>query len=107
VEFVTSLGLQWQPYVTQIEPHDYMAELFSCFTRFNTIVMDFDRDIWSYISIGYFKQRLIAGEIGSSTMPHKVGITLVHFSAQPEPLLTLNTSPQRLNTPCIPALNTP
>ena len=71
-EFVTDLGLTWQPYVTQIEPHDYMAELFSAVSRFNTIVLDLDRDIWSYISIGYFKQKTIAGEVGSSTMPHKV-----------------------------------
>ena len=71
-EFVTSLGLTWQPYVTQIEPHDYMAELFGCMSRFNTIILDLDRDIWSYISIGYFKQRTVAGEVGSSTMPHKV-----------------------------------
>ena len=63
-EFVTSLGLTFQPYVTQIEPHDYMAELFNCIQRFNTIVLDLDRDIWSYISIGYFKQRTIAGEVG-------------------------------------------
>ena len=71
-EFVTSLGLTFQPYVTQIEPHDYMAELFNCVQRFNTIVLDLDRDIWSYISIGYFKQKTVAGEVGSSTMPHKV-----------------------------------
>ena len=71
-EFVTSLGLTWQPYVTQIEPHDYMAELFGCVSRFNTIVLDLDRDVWSYISIGYFKQKTVAGEVGSSTMPHKV-----------------------------------
>lgn len=70
--FVTSLGLEFNPYVTQIEPHDYMAEVFSAFSRFNTILIDFDRDIWSYISIGYFKQKTIAGEVGSSTMPHKV-----------------------------------
>lgn len=57
---------------TQIEPHDYMAELFQAMMRFNTILIDFDRDIWSYISLGYFKQKTIAGEIGSSTMPHKV-----------------------------------
>ena len=57
---------------TQIEPHDYMAELFQAISRFNTILIDFDRDIWSYISLGYFKQRTIEGEIGSSTMPHKV-----------------------------------
>ena len=71
-EFVTSLGLQWNPYTTQIEPHDYVAELFNAIARFNTILMDFDRDIWGYISIGHFKQKTIAGEIGSSTMPHKV-----------------------------------
>ena len=71
-ESVTSLGLTFQPYVTQIEPHDYMAELFNCVQRFNTIVLDLDRDIWSYISIGYFKQKTVAGEVGSSTMPHKV-----------------------------------
>lgn len=71
-EFVTSLGLVWNPYTTQIEPHDYIAELFNAISRFNTILMDFDRDIWGYISIGHFKQKTIAGEIGSSTMPHKV-----------------------------------
>jgi len=70
--FVESLGLVWNPLTTQIEPHDYMAELFHAVARFNTILLDFDRDIWSYISIGYFKQRVIAGEVGSSTMPHKV-----------------------------------
>lgn len=70
--FVTSLGLTWNPYTTQIEPHDYIAELFDAIARFNTIIIDFDRDIWGYISLGYFKQRTIAGEIGSSTMPHKV-----------------------------------
>ena len=71
-EFVESLGLEWNPMTTQIEPHDYMAELFQAITRFNTILLDFDRDVWSYISLGYFKQRTVAGEIGSSTMPHKV-----------------------------------
>lgn len=70
--FVESLGLVWNPLTTQIEPHDYMAELFQAIGRFNTILLDFDRDIWSYISIGYFKQKLVAGEVGSSTMPHKV-----------------------------------
>lgn len=70
--FVESLGLSWNPYTTQIEPHDYIAELFDAIARFNTIVIDFDRDIWGYISLGYFKQRTIAGEVGSSTMPHKV-----------------------------------
>ncbi|MES9881692.1 MAG: adenylosuccinate lyase [Sedimenticola sp.] len=71
-EFIESLGLTWNPYTIQIEPHDYMAELFDAVSRFNNIVIDFCRDIWSYISIGYFKQRTIAGEVGSSTMPHKV-----------------------------------
>ncbi|WP_341523445.1 adenylosuccinate lyase [Pseudomonas sp. G.S.17] len=66
------LGLGFNPYTTQIEPHDYIAELFDAVARFNTILIDFDRDIWGYISLGYFKQRTIAGEIGSSTMPHKV-----------------------------------
>ena len=70
--FVESLGLTWNPYTTQIEPHDYIAELFDAIARFNTILLDFDRDIWGYISMGFFKQRAIAGEIGSSTMPHKV-----------------------------------
>lgn len=71
-EFVTSLGINWNPYTTQIEPHDYIAELFDAIARFNTILIDFDRDIWAYISNGYFKQKTIAGEVGSSTMPHKV-----------------------------------
>ncbi|MBD3666700.1 MAG: adenylosuccinate lyase [Kangiella sp.] len=71
-EFVTSLGLTWNPYTTQIEPHDYMAELFDAIARFNTIVIDFDRDVWGYIALGHFKQKTVAGEIGSSTMPHKV-----------------------------------
>src|SRR5690554_6631897 len=70
--FVTSLGLTFNPYTTQIEPHDYIAELFDAIARFNTIVIDFNRDIWGYISLGYFKQRTIEGEVGSSTMPHKV-----------------------------------
>jgi len=70
--FVTGLGLRWNQYTTQIEPHDYMAELFQAMIRFNTVLMDFSRDIWSYISIGYFKQKTVKGEIGSSTMPHKV-----------------------------------
>jgi adenylosuccinate lyase len=70
--FVESLGLVWNPYTTQIEPHDYIAELFDAIARFNTILLDFSRDVWSYISIGYFKQKTIAGEVGSSTMPHKV-----------------------------------
>ncbi|WP_417595127.1 adenylosuccinate lyase [Oceanospirillum sp.] len=70
--FVESLGLTFNPYTTQIEPHDYIAELFDAIARFNTILIDFDRDVWGYISLGYFKQRTIAGEVGSSTMPHKV-----------------------------------
>ncbi|MCP4985525.1 MAG: adenylosuccinate lyase [Colwellia sp.] len=71
-EFVTSLGLSFNPFTTQIEPHDYIAELFDAVARFNTILIDFDRDIWGYIAMGHFKQKTIAGEIGSSTMPHKV-----------------------------------
>ena len=70
--FIESLGLEQNPYTIQIEPHDYMAELFDAFSRFNNIVMDFDRDIWTYISMGFFRQKTIAGEVGSSTMPHKV-----------------------------------
>jgi adenylosuccinate lyase len=71
-DFVEALGLDWNPYTTQIEPHDYMAELFDAVARFNRILIDFARDVWGYISIGYFKQRAVAGEVGSSTMPHKV-----------------------------------
>jgi adenylosuccinate lyase len=71
-QFVESLGIRFNPYTTQIEPHDYIAELFDAICRCNTILIDFSRDIWSYISIGYFTQRTIEGEIGSSTMPHKV-----------------------------------
>ena len=70
--FVESLGLTFNPYTTQIEPHDYMAELFDALRRFNTILIDFNRDVWGYISLGYFKQKLKDGEVGSSTMPHKV-----------------------------------
>lgn len=70
--FVTSLGITWNPFTTQIEPHDYIAELFDCIARFNTILLDFDRDIWGYVALNHFKQKTIAGEIGSSTMPHKV-----------------------------------
>ena len=70
--FVNSLGLTWNRFTTQIEPHDYIAELFDANCRFNTILLDFNRDIWAYISIGYFKQKKIEGETGSSTMPHKV-----------------------------------
>ncbi|WFP51731.1 adenylosuccinate lyase [Methylomonas sp. EFPC3] len=70
--FVESLGLTFNPYTIQIEPHDYMAEFFHALSRFNTILLDFDRDVWGYISLGYFKQKTVAGEVGSSTMPHKV-----------------------------------
>lgn len=70
--FVESLGLSFNPYTTQIEPHDYLAELFHAQSRFNTILMDFDRDVWGYISLGFFRQITVAGEVGSSTMPHKV-----------------------------------
>ncbi len=71
-EFVESLGLIWNPYTTQIEPHDWMAELFQNLARYHTILIDLCRDIWAYISIGYFRQKTVEGEIGSSTMPHKV-----------------------------------
>lgn len=71
-QFVEGLGLDWNPYTTQIEPHDYIAELYDAIARFNTILVDLDRDIWGYISLGYFKQKTVEGEIGSSTMPHKV-----------------------------------
>ncbi len=70
--FVESLGLVFNPYTIQIEPHDAMAELYDAFARANTILIDFNRDMWSYISLGYFKQKVKAGEVGSSTMPHKV-----------------------------------
>jgi adenylosuccinate lyase len=70
--FVESLGLDWNPYTTQIEPHDYMAELFDALRRFNVVLIDLCRDAWGYISLGYFRQRTVAGEVGSSTMPHKV-----------------------------------
>ena len=70
--FVESLGLEFNPYTIQIEPHDAMAELYDAFARANTIMIDFNRDVWGYISLGLFKQKLKAGEIGSSTMPHKV-----------------------------------
>ena len=71
-KFVTSLGLTWNPYTIQIEPHDYIAELFDAVARFNTILIDFARDVWGYIAMGHFKQKVVAGEVGSSTMPHKV-----------------------------------
>ncbi|CAI8921528.1 adenylosuccinate lyase [Methylocaldum szegediense] len=70
--FVTSLGLTFNPYTTQIEPHDYLAEFFHALSRFNTVLIDFDRDIWGYVSLGYFRQKTVEGEVGSSTMPHKV-----------------------------------
>ena len=71
-DFVESLGLDWNPYTTQIEPHDWVAELFQSLARYHTILIDLCRDIWAYVSIGYFRQRTVEGEIGSSTMPHKV-----------------------------------
>jgi adenylosuccinate lyase len=71
-DFVTGLGLGWNPYTTQIEPHDSMAELFHALSRYNTILLDFNRDLWGYISLGYFRQKVKDGEVGSSTMPHKV-----------------------------------
>ena len=71
-QLVQSLGLSWAPYTIQIEPHDWMAEYFDALARFNTVLLDASRDIWGYISIGYFKQKPVAGEVGSSTMPHKV-----------------------------------
>jgi adenylosuccinate lyase len=70
--FVESFGLSWNPYSIQIEPHDYMAELFDAIARFNNVLMDFCRDVWGYIALGYFRQKAVAGEIGSSTMPHKI-----------------------------------
>jgi adenylosuccinate lyase len=71
-EFVSNLGLDFNPYTTQIEPHDYIAEQFDALARFNTVLIDFCRDVWGYISLGYFRQKTVAGEVGSSTMPHKV-----------------------------------
>ncbi|MGM0564990.1 MAG: adenylosuccinate lyase [Pseudomonadota bacterium] len=71
-QFVTELGLVWNPYTIQIEPHDCIAELFNAAARFNTVLIDFCRDVWGYIALGFFKQKTVAGEIGSSTMPHKV-----------------------------------
>jgi len=70
--FVEALGLEFNPYTTQIEPHDALAELFDACARANTILIDLDRDVWGYVSLGYFKQKVVAGEVGSSTMPHKV-----------------------------------
>src|SRR5690606_26335444 len=77
-EFVESLGLTWNPYTTQIEPHDYIGDLFVAISRFNNILTDFDCDVWSYISLVYFKQKTLAGEVSSSTMPHKVNP--IHFA---------------------------
>ncbi|WP_422667189.1 adenylosuccinate lyase [Buchnera aphidicola] len=71
-EFITSLGIMWNPYTTQIEPHDYIAELFNCISLFNTILINFNRDFWGYISLDYFKQKLVEEEVGSSIMPHKI-----------------------------------
>ena len=71
-EFISNLGLTCQPFTTQIEPHDYIAEFCHTLSRFNTILLDFDRDIWGYVALGYFKQKVVEGEVGSSTMPHKV-----------------------------------
>jgi adenylosuccinate lyase len=71
-QFVSGLGLSWNPYTTQIEPHDYLAECFSILSRINTILIDFNRDMWGYISLGYFKQKSFPGEVGSSAMPHKI-----------------------------------
>ena len=70
--FVEAFDIGWNPYTTQIEPHDYIAEMFDGLARLNTVLIDFSRDIWSYISLGYFRQKTVAGEVGSSTMPHKV-----------------------------------
>ena len=71
-DFVTSLGLDWNPWTTQIEPHDWMAEYFHVLSRYQTVLIDLCRDVWAYISMGYFGQKTVAGEVGSSTMPHKV-----------------------------------
>jgi adenylosuccinate lyase len=71
-QFIQGLGLVWNPYTTQIESHDYMAEYFHALVRINTILIDFSRDVWGYISLGYFRQKTVRGEVGSSTMPHKV-----------------------------------
>ena len=71
-KFVEGLGLKWNPYTTQIEPHDAVAQLSFAMSLTNTIMIDFSRDMWTYISLGYFKQKNVKGEIGSSTMPHKI-----------------------------------
>src|SRR6185436_14078502 len=70
--FVERLGLEFNAYTTQIEPHDWLAELLDAYARANSVLLDLDRDLWGYISLGYFRQRTKAGEVGSSTMPHKV-----------------------------------
>jgi len=70
--FVEGLGLGWNPYTIQIEPHDYIAELLQALSRFNTVLIDFNRDVWGYIALAYFRQKAVKGEVGSSTMPHKV-----------------------------------
>ena len=77
--FVESLGLDWQPYTTQIEPHDYIAELFDAIARFNTILIDFDRDVWGYISLGYFAQVRGQGTVGSSTASYPPTTSLIHL----------------------------
>jgi adenylosuccinate lyase len=71
-DFVSSLGLDWNPWTTQIEPHDWMAEYFHVLSRYHTVLIDLCRDVWAYISMGYFNQKTVTGEVGSSTMPHKV-----------------------------------
>jgi adenylosuccinate lyase len=71
-DFVTSMGFSWAPLTTQVEPHDWLAELFGAMTRFGTVLLDFCRDMWSYVSLGYLRQKLVEGEVGSSAMPHKV-----------------------------------
>ena len=71
-DFIASLGLEWNPFTTQIEPHDCIAELLDALSRCNTILLDLSRDIWGYIALGYFRQHTVADEVGSSTMPHKV-----------------------------------
>ena len=71
-QFVEAMGIEWNPYTTQIEPHDSIAEMSLTLSHVNTIMIDFSRDMWAYISLGYFKQKNVAGEIGSSTMPHKI-----------------------------------
>jgi adenylosuccinate lyase len=70
--FVEGMGLEWAPLTTQVEPHDWMAELFGALSRFGTVLIDFCRDMWSYVSLGYLRQKLVEGEVGSSAMPHKV-----------------------------------